>query len=801
MIGRLLLLTLRNLRRHLLYTVIVVGGLALGITTFLAILQWTSWHLSFDKHFEDAGQICRISLYEKKDNFERHTARIIHGDVVNQLYTKSNIPEITTLARLAPFRNAIVKKDNIVFYEDKSYACDPEFLDLFKTKMLLGNIETALDAPYKVILSLETARKYFGDENPVGQSIQVVHQFGYQPDWYEVTGVFKPFPENTHFSVDLLTSFDQPDTYSGTAWVYARVAKGAEQEDIEEQVRKLIEDNNEEEYAAGIDPFITPLEDIHLKSHLARELGSNVQYFTLVILFIAGLLVFILAWFNFTLLSVSQNQLNMKKLICQWQLGASKRNFFQQFFIEFLTIGMISFLLSLLLSLLLIDPIRNTIGVSLVQDRTLLISSLVVIFILLVLSAAATSILASARLYRKLKIRYFTAHKSSRRPVNTRTWYIRAVIIIEFAITYVLMTNLLMIREQVNYSISHQVGSNDSTTLQIPNLPRPVIDEYATFRDELLKYPVIGEMTAMMEEPGGMAMDAFTYSIEGLPEREDRLFVFPVEENFIRFYDLKLLAGKDFPKVYDTSDTTEFYILNETAAKMQGTNDYASVIGRELHIDFPMEGFIYPGEIIGVVEDFHLSDMSREITPMVLFPEYTWLFCFSLRLDGDTRQGLQVLRDTWDQFYPEYPLRFTFTNELYRQLYSTELTELKLLVIFTLLSVLIAGTGLFALSGFFMQQKMHAAAIRKISGARMSAIIFPELAQYLVLAMVAALIAFPAAWFSIDRWQNNFAYQSATPHWIYLATAAFLVLFSWIAVMYHSVRLARLNPVDFIRSE
>jgi putative ABC transport system permease protein len=801
MTGRLLLLILRNLRRHLLYTVIVVGGLAIGIITFLAILQWTAWHFSFDKHFEASQQICRISLNEKNASFERHTARIIHGDVVNQLYTKSAIPEIRLLARLAPFRNAIVKKDNVVFYEDRSYSCDPEFLEIFKPEMVLGTTENALDDPFRVILSLETARKFFGEQNPVGQSIQIVHQFSYKPDWYEVTGVFRSFPENSHFHIDLLTSFDKPATYNGTAWVYAMLAPGARKEKVEQQVRQLIIDHNDPEYASGIDPFITPLEDIHLRSHLARELDNNVQYFTLVILFFAGLLVFILAWFNFTLLSVSQNQLNIKKLICQWQLGATKKSFFQQFFLEFLTVGTIAFLLSVVLSILLSNPIRNTFGVSLVQNRPLLYFSLAVIYMMLVISAAATSLFASARLFRRLKIRYFTAHKSSRRPLNNRTWFIRTVIIIEFVITYILMTNLLMIREQVYYSISQQIGAGDSTTIQISNLPRPVIDDYEIFRDALVQYPVISSVTAMMEEPGGMAMDAFHYSIEGLPESDDRLFVFPVDENFIRFYDLRILAGKDFPAEYNTGDTTEYYILNETAAKLQGIDDYEAIVGRELRIDFSIDGFIYPGKIIGVVEDFHLSDMRREVSPMVLFPEYTWLFCFSVRLNGNAEEGLRVLSEAWEQFYPGYPLRYTFTDDIYRELYTTELTELKLLVIFTILSVLIAGTGLFALSGFFLQQKMHAAAIRKISGAQMSGIILPELGQYLVLAIFAALLAFPAAWFSIDSWQDNFIYQPAPPYWIYPATAVFLVLFSWISVMYHMVRLARLNPVEFIRNE
>ncbi len=801
MLGGFIRLVFRNLKKNLLYTGIVVGGLIIGIMTFLSIIQWTAWHMSYDQHFPESDQIYRLSIKEHRENFERHTARILHGDIVHQLYANSQISEIVSLARIAPFRNAIVRKETTVYYENRTYACDPEFLTLFPPEMVMGDAGSALNNPYKVILSEETAWKYFGDKNPVGKTIEIVHQFGVEAEEYEITGIFRGYPKNTHFTIDLLTSFDAPETYDATAWTYLKLIPGANIPEVEKGITTLIKDNNDADYATGVEPVLIPLTDIHLKSHLAREMNQNVHQLTLLILFIAGMLVFVLAWFNFTLLSVSQNQLNLNKLIYQWQAGSGKRNFFAQFLTEFMVVGIIAYMLAIGFSLVLSETIRNTFHVPVLQNPRLFVLSLLAILLVLVLSSVVTAGYTTRRLFRILKIRYFAGSTNSRRNLNSRNWFIRAVIIVEFVITFVLMTNLLMIREQVHFSISNQIGSNDSTTLQIPNLPRPVVDQYTLFREELMKYPVIEEVTAMMEEPGGMAMDAFPYQIEGLPETEDRLFVFPVDENFTRFYDLEILAGNDFPTHYNTEDTTEFYMLNETAARLHSSGDYENLIGREITMTFSIKGYIYPGEIIGIVEDFHLSDMEREISPMIIFPEYTWLWCFSIRFAGDTETGLQKLRQVWQKLYPDYPLRYFFTTDIYRELYATEYTILRVLMVFSLLTLIIAGTGLFALSGFFMQRKMHAAAIRKINGASMYRIIRPELGQYLWLAILSSAIAIPLSWLAIERWQENFAYQAGIPIWIFPVITFFLVLFSWIAVIYHSVRLANLNPTEFIKSD
>ena len=336
MFRKLVLFAFRNLRRNFLYTFIVIGGLSLGIATLFSIAQWTAWQISYDRDIENYKDIYRLTLKEKKENFERQTARILHGNIVNQLYNEEDIPEIEDIGLLSPYRNAIVKKDRKIFYENTSYSCDPNFLEIFRPEMILGDLHSSLTKPHTVLLSEETARKYFGYENPVGQLIDITHQFGIEAEAFEITGIFRNFPGNSHFHPALLTSYEDPANYHGTAWVYLNVSETSNIPKLETSITEFIKNNNEQEDWEGIEPELMALKDIHLESHLPRELEKNGSRQSVIILFIAGILVFLLAWFNFTLLAISQNQMKINKLIFQWQLGSSKNLFRRQFFIEFL---------------------------------------------------------------------------------------------------------------------------------------------------------------------------------------------------------------------------------------------------------------------------------------------------------------------------------------------------------------------------------------------------------------------------------------------------------------------------------
>jgi putative ABC transport system permease protein len=801
MFGRLILLASRNLKRNFLYTIIVIGGMVLGMVTFIAIIHWTSWQFSYDRHVTGAEDIYRISVEEKRENFERHMARILHGDIVNQLYLESDQLGIESIARLSPYRNAIVKKDNLTFYEDKSFSCDSTFLDLFDARVLMGNRSSMLSQPYSIVLTQTLAKKYFGTEDPLGKTLKIMHQFASEPEAYVVTGVIEDFPANTHFRISLLTSYEDPDNFVGTAWVYAKLNPLSDPEKVSKRILEFIGENNSEEYAAGLQPRMIRLTDIHLKSHLARELEQNVQLKSVLVIFFAGMLVFLLAWFNFTLLSVSHNQLKIQQFIYQWQCGAGRRAFFRQFFTEYMLAGTISLALAVLLSVLLSEQIYSLIHIRLTENMPLFFLSTGVLLVLLVISSLITSLYVTYRIYRIVRLKYLSAKTSPIRSLSGKNLFVRSVIVLEFVITFILIANLAMIRKQVHFAVSTQIGANDHTTIQIPNVPRPIVNNYELFREKILDYPQFRDVTAMMEEPGGMAMDAFPYFIDGFPQNHDRLFVFPVDRNFFGFYGIEFIAGNDFPSTFSPEDTVGYYILNETAARRIAGDDLESLVGRELSLDFQYEGFIFPGKIYGVVKDFYLSTLEREVTPMAIFPNHVWLYCFSLRINGDETEAVEALSTIWKETFPNYPLRYYFTSELYDQVYQNEFTEIRVLIVFSILSFLIAGTGLFALSGFLMHRKMHAAAIRKINGAGIVSILVPELTQYLVLALLSSAIAVPVSLIIIRNWMSNFVYQATVDAWLFPACGVILLLFSWIAVIYHSWRLANLNPVNFIRSE
>jgi putative ABC transport system permease protein len=205
--------------------------------------------------------------------------------------------------------------------------------------------------------------------------------------------------------------------------------------------------------------------------------------------------------------------------------------------------------------------------------------------------------------------------------------------------------------------------------------------------------------------------------------------------------------------------------------------------------------------VTGVVRDFYLSGLDYEIQPMVIFPKYTWLFCVSVLPAGDPEPALIHLKMVWEELFPTFPLDYKYSSALIESLYSDELAQMDIMKVFSILSIIIAGMGLFALSGFFMQRKIKSAALRKINGARMIELIVPELKYYLLLVLLSSALSVPASYILIEQWLRNFKYQIGIPVWIFPVSAMILVVFSWLSVLYHSIRLARVNPIEFIREQ
>jgi len=798
MTGTHLSITLRKLRKNLLYGVLVIVGLSVGIATFLSTIQWSAWHLRFDRSFPEYTSIYRLTFEEIDDNFYRHTARILHGTTLNKLMFTDMVPGIDHAGRLAPFRKAAFRIANQSFYEKYAYACDPGFLEIFQPEVIGGSSGKLLSEPHTAILTESAARRFFGQKDPVGATIEMIPQFEVRPSLYTVVAVIRDLPGNSHLRISVLTSFDDPMDYKGTAWAYLKLSASSDPEKVENNIREFLAENLDADDQEMINPRLQSLKDIHLKSHKAREIQPNVRYRTVLILMVSGMLVFLLAWFNFTLLTFSQNQLQIEKLVIQWQMGAGKRDFFHQFLIYNSMVGFISLVIGVLFTMIMRPAIERIGGNYMFQDLQIFGISLGLLVALMTISAVLTAYISTSRLYRYLQLRYLSATRGGQPDATGKNIFIRAVIILEFIITFILVSNLFMITKQTRFAMNRQLGAAHPEAIHIPDLHRSVIDQYPLFKQKMLESPHIRMVTASMEEPTGQTMDANTFEIDGIDEGSRQLFLFPVDEDFLRFYETEILEGSDFPEDYNPLDSTEYYVLNETAAKMI-TENPEQLLGSELTLHFSYPGFIWPGPVTGIVKDFYLSGLDYEVLPMVIFPKYTWLFCFSVLPEGDPEPALAQLRTVWQELFPNFPLDYRFSRTLIEELYEDELVQMNILIAFSILSIVIAGFGLFALSGFFMHRKLKSAALRKINGAGMRQLILPELVYYLWLALLSAGLSVPASYLLMEQWMRNFKYRIEIPLWIFPASALILIGFSWIAVMYHSLRLARINPVDLIR--
>lgn len=798
MTGKYIFLTLRKLQKNRLYTLFVVLGLSLGVATLLTTFQWSAWHFSYDKDFPDHELIHRLTFEEIHDGFYRHTARVIHGKALNRVVQSEEISGIDKICRLAPFRNAVVYSGRDYYNESKAFACDPEFLDIFPAEIISGNPNLLLHEPYSTVLTESIAKKLFGDENPVGRSISIMHQRALEATLYEVKAVIRDYPANSHLNISILCSFEDPAEYSGTGWTYTKLFPGVNSDSVAAEVKKFMMDDLSATYVEGLTPRLQELDNIHMHSHKARELQPNIRFRSVLIIGLAGMLIFLLAWFNFTLLSVSQNQLKLDQMHIQWQMGADRKIFFNQFFIENLLVSALSFVAGIITCILLAPLIEQNTGVPLLLNRKVFVLTLALLATLMMASSVLSALQSTRSVFKLVQNRN---EKKSGRAVKIKPgqqFFIRMVIILEFIITFILLSNLMMINRQTRFAMDRQMGANIPDVIHMTNLHKEIVDNFESFKARILESPYIDMLTGSMEEPTGQTMDAKPFSVDGVDAREKQLFLFPVDNNFIEFYELELLHGLDFPEYIDKDAPIDYFILNETAAELIDL-DPESLINSELEIDFGHEGYIRPGPIRGIVKDFHLSGLDYEISPLVLFPKDIWLFCFSIRPAGDIEPALDHLEKVWLEMFPNYPMDYHFTESLIEQLYEPERDQVKLLILFGILSIIISGLGLFALSGLFMHRKIKSAVVRKVNGARIHQIILPELAYYLWLIIISSAMAVPASYYLMVRWLLNFSYRIEISLWIFVSCALILILCSWLAVLYHSIRLARLNPVKFLR--
>ena len=786
-------IALRNLKRHKGYSFINIAGLAIGMACCILILLWVQDELSYDRFHENGKDIYRIMSYGT-----RYMIEGIDGTPAPLApAVKEEVPGIVNYARFSDIPKLVFKYGDKVFYETRGLIADPSIFEIFTFPFAQGDPKTALSEPLDIVITETMAKKYFGNENPVGKTMEIEGRPA------AVTGVIQDIPHNSHIQFDFLSSYEfiQELTNYGMSWgsfnfvTYLQLEANRDIQEIGKNITAVAAKNNCPQVKDGVEFRLQPLSAIHLDNRAAFRNYSNVgdRKYVYVFSIIAFFILFI-ACVNFMNLSTARSTTRAKEVGMRKTVGASRRQLIMQFFGESLFLNSMACVFSLILVSVLLPAFNQVTGKQLKLD--LIDVQLVLGLIIIVLLTAVTAgsypaiYLSSFRPVKVLK----GVFKSEGKGQTFR----RILVVTQFTLSIALLIGTSVAYNQLRFLRYSKLGFNKENIVYVP-IKENIGKRYDAFKAELLNDSNIQFVAAqyyLFAEEG--AFRSTGYNWEGRKEgQEVDIILNLVDYDFIPMLDLELVEGKNFAKEYST-DATQAYILNEEAIKAMGIQD---PVGKQ---------FSYgkrKGTIIGVLKNAHFRSLHVEIEPHVFFflndvSEATQYGVVLIKINGNkTEEALAKIQGVWENINPISPFEFHFLDQKYDSLYRKEKKIGTILNAFTLFAIVISCLGLFGLASFLTERRTSEIGIRKVLGASESGIVFLLSKQFTKWVLIANLFAWPAAYFVMNEWLKSFAYRINIGVWTFVLSGLLAVGIALGTVSYQALKAARANPIDSLRYE
>lgn len=767
----------RNLRKQPGFTAINVFGLSAGLTCFTLIALWVNDELSYDRFNRNYDRIVRVVGEQKTETGSLESA-VTSAPMAKAL--KDNYAEVENAVRLDR-RGELVQLKNKQWVEPNILLADPSFFDVFSYRLSSGNPATALNEPYSVILTESTAKKYFGDVDPIGQVLTI-----YMLDstsrgaHYTVTGLTPDPPTNAHFTFSMLVSFRtievaRPDVLTVDGWgdhsfyTYLLLKKGVDSEAFSKKIAQF--------YAPYIgDLFkvwrsiysykLQPLRDIHLRSRLENEIaptGSLNQVYTFSTI---GLFILLLAGVNYTNLATARSVGRAKEVGVKKVMGAGEAQLIGQYLSESVFMALLALFLSGLLSLLIQPFLYPLTGkeLSLFASPQLLLFLTGVTLLLGILAGLYPALaLSSFEPVTVLKGRFQAGAKG----IALR----QSLIVSQFVITIILITSLVIIYAQMRFVNQKDLGYDKNALLFIQlNGNADVIAGYDAFKKDLTASPLVNGITTSnslilngLETGGSQTVDRAGKPIQVTTSR------LQVDTNYVAVHGIRLVAGKNVTRPA-IGDTIRQILLNEAAVKRFGWATAASAIGK------PFVMGDQRGTVVGVVRDFHFNTLQHRIEPLAMYQRDDYFSRITVKIDlRQARQSVAFIEDLWKRHFPNALFDYDFVDRRLAAQYQSEERFSILMLSFSVLSLVIACLGLYGLIAYSTTQKTKEIGIRKTLGASVNSIVVLLSKDFIKLVLLASFIALPVAWYVMHQWLQNFAYQ-ITPAWWMFAASVLLVL-------------------------
>jgi len=791
-------LILRNLFKNISHTILNITGLAIGFSCAFAVTAWVKNEFSYDKHLPEADRTYRLTFETVTSGNRLHFARC-WVQWIQQL--PGVFPQIEELVRLEPYRHTAAKADENKFYSDKIFATDSNFFKVFGIDLLYGDAESVLNDPYSMVISSSFANKCFGNTNPIGKTILLSGE--YETDWttFNIKGVMKDSPLNSHIHFDAITSFVDPQVAPGWAYVYLLLSKGVSPEKILTGFPEFIKKVEKTSDQRVITPHLQKITDIHLYSNKDREVEPNGNISGIYLFVVIAIVLLLISLINYYNLNKTRLLTLKKQIHIQRITGSNNRLIILQSLTESAICVALSFFVALALLDLSDNPAYTFFGIRLLANGlSTLWGSWPTVIAILTISIFSGSLPLFLHI-----IRSKTLLADFRESPTLHIPWISSygiLMIVQFSLSIILMVSTITIYQQKELLLSKGVGKMNSNILVFKRQNWEIRSKYLPFRNKALQNPLIKNFTASMEEPSGETLDATNVISSALDEnhKDKQLYFLSVEDNFLDFFDIPLVAGRNFSP-YNPDRKGEDYILNETAVKLLGWTP-EEAIGLPFNIKFYLPDIFYGGTIVGVVKDFNFTTLRKEIKPYFLFQKPIFYICFLVEVDPFRKEeAISALKNIWEEELPDYPFQYEFLSDLYRSAYRKEITQAKLTTFFSFLAIVIICLGLYSVTSVLIARRTREIGIRKVNGAKAKEVLIMLTSDFIKWFAISFVIACPVAWYAMQKWLENFVYKIDMGWWVFFVAGIVVLLVTLLTVCLKSWRAALRNPVAALRYE
>lgn len=801
MIRNYLKIGIRNLLKNRLFSIINITGMAISIATALIIALFVADELKFDEHVDEASLKYRVY-----NEFFMEDGSVKKGAMVPPPIGPTlveDFPEVEYATRFLNFNEPILfvageKK----LTESRGGYADPSIFDMFSLQFTEGDDKTALSKPNSVVISATLAKKYFGDQNALGNIIQI------GDTTYAISGVFRDFETHSHLQLDfMLPMIEFANAFPGRmdrwGWnqfhTYIKLKRQGDDERLEAKLLAFAERHAWEHTKPNGSyyiPHLMPLKKIHLHAYDQLwdiAIRGNIQ--NIYILSVTAAFIFFIAILNFVNLSTARAVSRIKEVGVRKVVGALRIQLIYQFISESIVVAFVALAFGVILTQLAL-PVVNQFADKHISPDILMRPMFVPVFIL-----ASMVIGAAAGAYPAFYIsRFRPSHILSKREggkTSDRVLLRRGLVALQFVLSFFLITASLVVADQLNFMRTKDMGFEKDNLIVI-NMRGEMGDNLDATRNTFLDHGNVINATI------GYGLPGQAFAGDGIRDRETGknmpTSMLIVDHDYISTLGLKLIAGRDFSRKFP-SDEKNAFIISEAAAKMLGYSNAADAVGHEIEWDrWDAPDSVKAGSVIGVVKDIHLNSLQQSVTPVVLHVYPFGYSSLTLRIrNEDIPATIAHLERSWKKFNSEWPFEYKFLDENFDRLYKSEERLAALFSFFTAFTIFVACLGLFGLVVYSTSQQFQEISIRKILGATDISLVVLLGRAYIVLILIAFLVAAPFSYFAATTWLQKFAYHIEITPLLFLKAGLFILIVSLITVGIQSFAAARRNPVDALK--